>query len=61
MEGRSLDEAMEVERYWKIQIELISALIDDIAFSSLAPPMVKTEQAESIFVVDVEGVYSSIM
>lgn len=47
----------QVERYWKTRVELVSMLMEGAISSSLAPPVVKTEQAQSVFVVDVEGVF----
>lgn len=40
-------------------MELVSALKEGASSSSLAAPMMKTKQAEGVFVVDVEGVFPS--
>lgn len=48
-----------MERYWKPRVELVSALKEGTTSSSLASPMLKIEQAESVFVVHVEGAFSS--
>ena len=48
-------ELRQVERYWKTQLELILALKEGVTSSILAVLVVKMEQAEGVFVVDVKG------
>jgi hypothetical protein len=45
-----------VERYWKIQVELVFALKKDTTSSLMAGSEVKFEISEGIHVLDVEGV-----
>lgn len=40
--------------YWVTRVELIFTLKENVTSSSLAAPMVKTEQVEGAFAVDVE-------
>ena len=48
-----------MEWYWETRIELVSTLKKGTASSLLVPHVVKTMQAESVFVIDVEGAIPS--
>ena len=48
-----------MERYWETHVELVSTLKEGATSSSLAPLVVKMEQVESVFVVDVEEAFPS--
>ena len=43
--------------YWETRMELISALKKDAISSSSATLVVRTEQVEGVFVMDVEGTF----
>ena len=58
MEGRSLNKATPGGAV-QGDTSGVSALKEGAASSSLAPLVVKTDQAESVFVVDVEGAFPS--
>lgn len=47
-----------VERYWEARVELVYALKEGATSSSLVVHVVKTEQVEDVFVVDVEEILS---
>ena len=51
-------ELRHVQQYWETQLELVSALKKDVTPSSLAASVVKTKQAEGVFVVDVKDFFS---
>ena len=50
-------ELRQVERYWEIRVELVYVLKGGATFSWLAKPVVKTEQEEYVFVVDMEATF----
>lgn len=46
-----------MKQYLETRLELVFALKKGTTFSSLAPFIVNTDQAEGVFVVDVEGTF----
>lgn len=48
-----------VQQYLKMHVELVFTLIDGTTSNILAAHVVKTEEAEGVFVVDVEGTFPS--
>ena len=46
-----------MKRYLETRVKLVSALKEGATSSSLATPIVKIEQMEGVFVVDVEGTF----
>jgi hypothetical protein len=50
-------ELREVERYWEIRVELVSAFKEGATSSLMAVLEVKTELPEGVYMVDVEGAF----
>ena len=46
-----------MKQYNETQVKLVSALKDDASSSSLAAPVVKTEQVKNVFVMNVKGTF----
>ena len=48
-------EQRQVEQYWETRVELVSALKEGAASSSMVIPKVKSEVPEGVYVVDMKG------
>lgn len=50
-------ELCHVKRYWVTQLELVFTSNEDATISLAVAPVIKTEQAKGIFIMNVEGIF----